>query len=121
MFRTPAMIPSYCSLGKRPRSEGSYCVKFIWVRRKSLARKDSVRSFTRVFSYLRPGEHLSDSSPAVPWILNWRSENVVLYIRANRKRDDDTELRIRLRVVVGYGRIVNIIATQIPPIVTSRR
>ena len=101
MFRTPVMIPSYCSLGKRPRSEGSYFVKSIWVRRKSFARKDSVRSFTRVFSYLRPGELLFDSSPDLPWILRWRSENVVLYVLASRKRDDDTELRIRLRVVVG--------------------
>jgi len=60
-----------------------------------------VRSFTPVFSYLRPGELLFDSSPDLPWILNWRSENVVLYVLASRKRDDDTELRIRLRVVVG--------------------
>ena len=74
-------------------------MKSIWVRRKSFAGKDSVRSFTRVFSYLRPGELLFDSSPDLPWIL--RSENVVLYVLASRKRDNDTELRIRLRFVVG--------------------
>lgn len=76
-------------------------MKSIWVRRKSFAKKDSVRSFTRTFSYLRPGEYLFDSSPAAPWILKWRSENVTLYALASRKRDDDTELRIKLRVVVG--------------------
>jgi len=79
-----------------------------------------VRSFAHVFSYLRPGELLFDPSPAMPWILNWRSENVVLYVFASRKRDGCAELRIRLRVVVGQGRIVNI-TTQRPPMVTSRR
>ena len=73
------------------------------------------------FSYLWPGELLFDSPLAVPWILNWRSENVVLYVLPSRKGDGDTELRIGLRVVVGYRRVVNIIATQRPPIVTSRR